>query len=138
MVARVDLDMFTTEGKALAHPDLWDKVALMVESEEMPPRNRRKQPSDEQREKLVDWVQTVSGRWDAGEFGKDPGRTTIRRLNKNEYNYTMRDLFNLQIRPADGFPEESGGEAGSGAGAGATRRWATRESSVSRTGPPRW
>ena len=79
---------------------------------DMPPRDRFNLPSSEERAQFVTWVRSVSKRWDAGEFGKDPGRTTIRRMTKNEYNYTMRDLFGLKIRPADNFPEDGGGEDG--------------------------
>lgn len=35
-----------------------------------------------------------------------PGRVTIRRLNRLEYNNTVRDLFGTDLRPADSFPED--------------------------------
>ena len=34
----------------------------------------------------------------------DPGRVTIRRLNRTEYNNTIRDLVGVEFRPADDFP----------------------------------
>lgn len=39
----------------------------------------------------------------------DPGRVTIRRLNRAEYNNTVRDLFGTQRRPADSFTDEGVG-----------------------------
>ncbi|MFN9975239.1 MAG: DUF1587 domain-containing protein, partial [Phycisphaerae bacterium] len=39
-----------------------------------------------------------------------PGRPTIRRLNRAEYNNTIRDLFGITIRPADSFPFDDVGE----------------------------
>lgn len=39
----------------------------------------------------------------------DPGRVTIRRLNRAEYNNTIRDLFGDTTRPADSFPEDDYG-----------------------------
>ena len=37
----------------------------------------------------------------------DPGRVTLRRLNRTEYNNTIRDLFyGLDVSPADQFPAE--------------------------------
>ena len=35
---------------------------------------------------------------------RDPGRVTMRRLNRTEYNNTVRDLLGVDIRPADEFP----------------------------------
>ena len=36
----------------------------------------------------------------------DPGRGTARRLNRDEYNNTVRDLLLTDLRPADGFPDD--------------------------------
>ena len=107
----VNFENFMTEAKAVKDPDFWDSVAAQLEIGSMPPP-KKEQPSEAERDHLVAWTQELSGRWDEGEFGSDPGRTTIRRLNKNEFNYTIRDLFRLKIRPADGFPEDGGGAAG--------------------------
>lgn len=108
----VNFDVFVTKDDAENDPDFWDRVFTQMDLQSMPPPKEKSQPSKAEREALMAWIDKLSGRWDNGEFGRDPGRTTIRRLNKNEYNYTVRDLFGLQLRPADGFPEDSGGEAG--------------------------
>jgi hypothetical protein len=39
--------------------------------------------------------------------GADPGPTTIRRLNRTEYNNTVRDLLGDATRPADSFPPDN-------------------------------
>ncbi len=39
----------------------------------------------------------------------DPGRVTLHRLNRTEYNNTLRDLLGTQLRPADGFPLDDSG-----------------------------
>jgi len=44
-----------------------------------------------------------------GEPGTDPGRVTIHRLNRSEYNNTVRDLLGTQQRPADSFPADDFG-----------------------------
>jgi hypothetical protein len=36
----------------------------------------------------------------------DPGRATLRRLNRPEYNNTVRDLLGTALRPADDFPPD--------------------------------
>jgi hypothetical protein len=39
----------------------------------------------------------------------DPGRVTARRLNRAEYNHTVRDLLGVDLRPADDFPQDDSG-----------------------------
>jgi hypothetical protein len=39
----------------------------------------------------------------------DPGRVTIRRLNREEYNNTLRDLLGVDARPANDFPSDGVG-----------------------------
>ncbi len=39
----------------------------------------------------------------------DPGRVTIRRLNRSEYNNTIRDLIGIDFHPADDFPSDDVG-----------------------------
>src|SRR6185503_10649065 len=36
----------------------------------------------------------------------DPGRVTIRRLNRTEYNNTIRDLVGVDFQPAEDFPSD--------------------------------
>jgi len=108
----LNLEKYLTAAKAEMEPDLWDHIAVLIDMEEMPPRKKKKQPTLKERERIIRYAKTLDARWDSGEMGKDPGHTTIRRLNKNEYNYTIRDLFGIYIWPANNFPEDSGGDAG--------------------------
>ncbi len=39
----------------------------------------------------------------------DPGRITARRLNRAEYNNTVRDLLGINFHPADDFPQDDSG-----------------------------
>ncbi|MBA2660774.1 MAG: DUF1592 domain-containing protein [Bradymonadaceae bacterium] len=39
----------------------------------------------------------------------DPGTLTISRLNRAEYNNTIRDLLEIELRPADDFPNDDFG-----------------------------
>ncbi len=38
--------------------------------------------------------------------GEDPGRVTLHRLNRVEYNNTVRDLLGTTLQPADDFPAD--------------------------------
>jgi hypothetical protein len=42
-------------------------------------------------------------------LGTDPGRVTMHRLNRVEYNNTVRDLLGATSRPADAFPNDDRG-----------------------------
>jgi hypothetical protein len=54
------------------------------------------------------WIESVLG--PARVVDEDnPGRVTIRRLNRAEYNNTVRDLLNIATRPADEFPLDDSG-----------------------------
>ena len=44
-----------------------------------------------------------------GVVGPDPGRVTMHRLNRAEYNSTVRDLLGTKLRPADDFPADDYG-----------------------------
>lgn len=37
------------------------------------------------------------------------GKVTVRRMNRSEYNNTIRDLFGMDLRPADSFPSDEVG-----------------------------
>ena len=46
---------------------------------------------------------------ESGETPSDPGRVTARRLNRAEYNNTIRDVLGVDVRPADDFPQDDSG-----------------------------
>jgi hypothetical protein len=109
----LNFEAYLKAHKAESVPDLWERVAQMVEMGEMPPREK-KQPTQLERDTILAWIKQLGDKWDSGAFGKDPGRTTLRRLNKFEYHYTIRNLFGLPIRSSNHFrfPPDSSGEAG--------------------------
>jgi len=83
------------------------KILDNVESGAMPPDDAPQIPSD-QRIKLVEALQSVVSK--AGcVVNPDPGKVTLRRLNRGEYNNTIRDLIGVDFRPADDFPTDDVG-----------------------------
>jgi hypothetical protein len=86
----------------------WEKVAEQLRAGEMPPSGRPK-PSAQEQELLVGWLHNdMMGGNCTGP--RDAGRVTIRRLNKAEYNNTIRDLlFINNFTPADDFPSDDVG-----------------------------
>lgn len=108
----LDLEALLTLKHAAMQPELWEMVGKTAKMDVMPPPKRKKRPTLRERALIMGWALQIGHLWDQGIMGANPGRTTLRRLNRNEYNYTIRDLFNLKIRPADNFPEDSAGEGG--------------------------
>ena len=85
----------------------WKKVHVQLSNKLMPPLDE-KQPTDEERQKLVDWVQSQALTVRCSDTVY-PGRVTIRRLNRAEYNNTIRDLFGVDFQPASTFPADDTG-----------------------------
>jgi hypothetical protein len=85
----------------------WGRVAEAVRSGRMPPG--RPAPEADELEAFLGWLEdATSGRGATGR--PDPGRVTLRRLNRSEYNNTVRDLVGVRFRPADGFPTDDSGD----------------------------
>ncbi|ADB16164.1 Protein of unknown function DUF1592 [Pirellula staleyi DSM 6068] len=96
------------EAKAIV-PDRehWEKVLELVSSGSMPPSDQPQPPAADV-EKFTSVVQAIFDHVDKTS-PRDPGRVTVRRLNRVEYNNTIRDLFGVDLRPADDFPSDDVG-----------------------------
>ncbi|MGC8639141.1 MAG: DUF1592 domain-containing protein [Isosphaeraceae bacterium] len=105
--AGLNLEALEDESRALAGRRIWSKVKENVAGMLMPPEGRP-QPSRQEIESLSKWIDTALVQADCGR-DIDPGRVTIRRLNRNEYNNTIRDLVGVDFRPADDFPSDDVG-----------------------------
>ena len=73
----------------------------------MPPEDSE-QPSEPAGGSIVNWIEKTIYNFDCDK-PTDPGRVTIRRLNRAEYNNTIRDLLGITLRPADDFPSDDVG-----------------------------
>ncbi len=85
----------------------WPDILKMVQSGEMPPKEKpRPAPSE-----LDAFVKLVNGVFELADKNAkpDPGRVTIRRLNKVEYNNTIRDLLHIDFNPSEDFPSDDVG-----------------------------
>jgi mono/diheme cytochrome c family protein len=107
MSAGLTLEPFVSTSMARKAPDVWEKVKEMVENKQMPPKSKP-QPTDAERKTIIAWIDSVATKVDCG-LARDPGRPTIRRLNRNEYNNTIRDLVGVDFKPADSFPADDVG-----------------------------
>ena len=80
----------------------WEKVAELLDSGEMPPDDKP-QPPEKDRAALVQWIDGQLAHDAVAQAG--PGRVTLRRLNREEYRNTIRDLLAVDFNPED-FPAD--------------------------------
>src|SRR5689334_8056145 len=73
-----------------AHLATWEKILRRLSVGEMPPRGMPRPPK-EQIASFTDWLSTSLDK--LGEANPDPGRATIRRMNRVEYANAVRDLI---------------------------------------------
>ncbi len=103
----LNLAAFAEERGARAQRKVWERVHEYLDGGVMPPEGRP-QPTREELERLNQWLASALKPEDCAK-PFDPGRVTIRRLNRSEYNNTIRDLFGIDFHPADDFPSDDVG-----------------------------
>ncbi len=84
-----------------------EKIITRVRIGDMPPPDGP-ELSDEDRKKLVDWLNEAIYEVDCGKT-PNPGAVTLRRLNRSEYRNTIRDLLGIDYAPASDFPGDDVG-----------------------------
>ena len=102
------LDQWSNEAAAARDAVTWQSVLKKIQDGEMPPENKP-QPSAAEQLRLTRWIETSVLHCDCAH--PDPGRTPIRRLNRAEYNNTIRDLLGVDFKPAEDFPVDDSGRS---------------------------
>ena len=101
--AELKLETYRTADAVTADRKAWENIRDMLRRGRMPPEGEAR-PPQEQIDAAVAWLETALKRVDCN-GPIDPGRVTIRRLNRVEYANTIRDLlgvaFDLALLPAD-------------------------------------
>ncbi len=108
--AQLDLKAYTTLTSVMQDFGHWNLLMERMERQEMPPKPIPQPPAD-RRQKVIEWVKAVRAdelRKNAG----DPGPVLAHRLSNSEYNYTIRDLTGVDIRPTKEFPVDPANQAG--------------------------
>lgn len=81
----------------------WNEVRHALNTGQMPPRGETR-PSAADTARVVAWITRESRR--AARIRLD-GTTVLRRMNRHEYNNTIRDLIGLNLQLVDEFPEDA-------------------------------
>jgi len=100
------LDELTSDQTRLRDVDLWWAVLKNVRAGVMPPAGKPR-PSDSERRLLEDWIKY--GAFGIEPTSSDPGRVTVRRLNRVEYRNTIRDLMGVDYDTNVEFPPDDSG-----------------------------
>jgi mono/diheme cytochrome c family protein len=100
--ADLNLEKFGDAPELYKSRRTWEAVRDMIEHREMPP-SKKPQPSEADRKQMVLFIEKELAKFDC-EGPVNPGRVTIRRLNRAEYNNTIRDLMGVDFKPAEDFP----------------------------------
>jgi hypothetical protein len=85
--------------------ETWETVVEKLKLGQMPPAGMP-HPQSEATAAVTGWLENEFARQDAL-LKPQAGRVGARRLNRSEYNNTIRDLLGVDIRPADNFPVDN-------------------------------
>jgi len=103
----LNFEAMSSAAALLDQRERWDDVVQKLRDREMPPSDEP-QPAEHQRQAVAAWLTSELARLDKT-IPPNPGRVTARRLNRAEYNNTIRDLLGVDTRPADDFPQDDSG-----------------------------
>jgi len=108
--AKVDLTKYDSPEKVVEARNTWTHVLARVRNSDMPPKGSPA-PRIDEREKFIAWVDgTLRAAACAG--GLVPGPSPIRRLNRDEYSATVRDLLNIEMGAGNALPADGAGGEG--------------------------
>ena len=102
----VAFDELKSDEELLGKRDLWWAVLKNLRAGLMPPAKKPRPPEKEKR-RLEDWIKYEAFGIDPK--NPDPGRVTLRRLNRVEYRNTIRDLMGIEFKAAEEFPPDDTG-----------------------------
>ena len=101
----LNLARFSTETSLREDRKLWKQAIRLLNTHEMPPKEAKAPLPQPDRERLVKAIEIVINKVDPN-APLNPGRVTVRRLNRTEYGNTVRDLLSVDFDPADDFPSD--------------------------------
>ncbi len=105
--AGLNLEALRDENTVRSRRRTWMRIREYIEGQLMPPEDSA-QPSRGEVDRVIASIKAALDRDDCTK-PPNPGRVTIRRLNRSEYNNTIRDLFGVDERPGDEFPSDDVG-----------------------------
>ena len=109
--ADVNLAAFTSVESVAKDHRQWAAIRDQLKDGTMPPETAKKRPAPAESKAVVEWIDALI-RFESARRAGDPGPVPPRRLSNAEYDYTVRDLTGVDIRPTREFPVDPANEAG--------------------------
>lgn len=109
--AELDLSGYETLNSVVKDAAHWELVLDRLRAADMPPKKAKTQPSEESRKRVIVWIEQLRER-EARRNAGDPGSVSPRRLSNAEFDYTIRDLTGVDLRPTRAFPIDPANQAG--------------------------
>jgi hypothetical protein len=103
----VVLDKYASSANVQQDYELWEKIIRLINAHQMPPPDAE-QPTSDELLAVTAAIERELALFDCSSE-KHPGRVTIQRLNKAEYDNTIRDLVGLDLHLAEDFPSDDVG-----------------------------
>jgi hypothetical protein len=102
----IAFDELKSDDQILNH-DIWARVLKNTRAGLMPPPKKKARPTPEEQKRLEEWVKYSAFQIDP--YNPDPGRVTVRRLNRVEYRNTIRDLMGVDYNTEVELPPDDTG-----------------------------
>ncbi len=102
----VDLEALGAQAEPNGSRTAWAAVLRNLRSGVMPPAGKPR-PGKDELAKVEAWIKSAALKVDPAD--PDPGRVTIRRLNRAEYRNTIRDLMGIEYNTEEEFPADDTG-----------------------------
>ena len=109
------LDNLTMDFADAATRKRWSAVVERLRAGEMPPKERPR-PTEKEIHALTDWLSVRVAAADAAARAAQ-GRVVLRRLNRVEYENTVRDLLGITVNLKEQLPQDGSADGFDNAGA---------------------
>lgn len=107
----LDLSPYRSAESVARDFQRWELVLERLEAGEMPPKKATQHPTQAQNREVVAWIQALRND-EAKRHAGDPGPVLARRLSNAEYDYSIRDLTGVDLRPTREFPVDPANQEG--------------------------
>ena len=109
--AELDLTTYSSLAAVVNDGRRGELLLERLKAEEMPPKKAKLHPPPDARRQVVKWFETMRD-YESRRNAGDPGIVPARRLSNAEYDYSIRDLTGVDLKPTREFPADPSNTAG--------------------------
>ena len=104
----VNLEAIRSAALTAQTNEIWQRVLRKLRVGEMPPKGQPR-PDPKEVNAVIAWIENQLKPGDTPAATRTGDYVTVRRLNRAEYNNTVRELLGVDVHPADNFPQDDSG-----------------------------